>query len=83
MNRFLPVRLMEVIGVDKSAVIFLALPLAAHGFVVYNIQHMCMKIVGKKEIVGGFQRHSVPLLFLQQYIFRFFLTLRQVRHHVI
>ena len=50
---FLPVIFIDVFRVDKAAFLPGALPFSAHGFMVYNIQHMVLQIIGKKDILRG------------------------------
>ena len=57
--------LTNTLRVKKAVPIFPALPLAAHRFMVYNIQHMAFQVIGKEDIVGRLQGDPVPFFFFQ------------------
>ena len=79
----LPVCLINKVRINKTALVFLAFPLPAHGLMIYNVQNMCLRIKGKKDVLGGLQGDLVTLLLLQKNIFRFLLPPGQIPHHII
>ena len=78
-----PVCLIDVLGVDKTALILFKVPLSAHSGVIDHVQRLGQKVIGEKHILRGFQRHTVALLLLQQDILRRPLLLGQLGHHII
>ncbi len=78
-----PVGLVDAGGVDEAAPIAAAAPLSAHGGVVDDVQNLAVQVVGEKDVLGGLQSHLVPLLLLQENVFRLPLPLRQVHHHAV
>ena len=49
----LPVHIVDILRIDKTALKFIARPLTAHRLMIDNIQHMILDIIGEEHILAG------------------------------